>query len=145
MNFLNLGIGEVIFIIIIALIIFGPGNMVKTAREIGVFIRKVTKSPYWQEVWATRRELTELPKMIAKEAKLDETIRDLNKDTKGIQSSVAASISDFIKEVDSPLKEMDKQLKETPAVNLNPEKSAVVESPDVDPKPVEIPGEEKGN
>ena len=144
MNFLNLGIGEVIFIIIIALIIFGPGNMVKTAREIGVFIRKVTKSPYWQEVWATRRELTELPKMIAKEAKLDETIRDLNKDTKGMQSSVAASISDFIKEVDGPLKEVDKQLKETPAVNLNPEKSPVNESPAVDPKPVETPDEEKG-
>lgn len=118
MNFLNLGIGEVIFIILIALIIFGPGNMVKTAREIGVFIRKVTKSPYWQEVWATRRELTELPKLIAKEAQLDETLRDLNKETKGMKSSVTSSISDFIKEVDAPMKEMDKEFKDTPKVVL---------------------------
>ena len=120
MNFLNLGIGEVIFIILIALIIFGPGNMVKTAREIGALLRKVTKSPYWQEVWATKRELTELPKMIAKEAQLDETLRDLNKETKGMKSSVASSISDFIKEVDAPLKEVDKELKQTPSVDLTP-------------------------
>ena len=139
MNFLNLGIGEVIFIILIALIIFGPGNMVKTAREIGAFIRKVTKSPYWQEVWATRRELTELPKMIAKEAQLDETLRDLNKETKGMQSSMAASISDFIKEVDAPLKEVDKQLRETPAVNINPIATADKDSPKIDPKPLESP------
>lgn len=115
MNFLNLGIGEVIFIILIALIIFGPGNMVKTAREIGSLIRKVTKSPYWKEVWATRRELSELPKMIAKEAQLDETIHDLNKDTQGMKSSVAASISDFIKEVDAPFKEADKEKQDIPS------------------------------
>lgn len=120
MNFLNLGIGEVIFIIIIALIIFGPGNMVKTAREMGVFLRKVTKSPYWREVWATRRELTELPKIIAKEAQLDETLRELNKETKDMQSSVATSISDFIKEVEKPLKEVDKELKDSPKVDPTP-------------------------
>ena len=124
MNFLNLGIGEVIFIILIALIIFGPGNMVKTAREIGGLIRKVTKSPYWREVWATRRELTEIPKMIAKEAQLDETIRDLNKETQGMKSSVSASISDFIREVESPVKDADKEAKDTPTD---------------DPKPIETP------
>jgi Sec-independent protein translocase protein TatA len=112
MNFLNLGIGEILLILILALIIFGPGNMVKTAREIGAFIRKVSKSPYWQEVWATRNELSELPKMIAKEAQLDETIRDLNQHTKGIQSTLAASMTELIKEVEEPIKEADKELQE---------------------------------
>jgi len=118
MNFLNLGIGEILLIIIIALIIFGPDNMVKTAREIGTFIRKVTKSPYWQEVWATRRELAELPKMIAKEAQLEETIKDLNRETEGLKSSVAISMSELIKEVERPLKEMDKGLKNEPGVTV---------------------------
>ncbi|MDO9121381.1 MAG: twin-arginine translocase TatA/TatE family subunit, partial [Anaerolineaceae bacterium] len=86
MNFLNLGIGEILFILVIAVIIFGPGNMVKTARDLGAFVRKVAKSPYWQEVWATKRELTELPKLISKEARLDETLSELNKDTQGIKS-----------------------------------------------------------
>lgn len=118
MNFFNLGIGEIIFILIIAVIVFGPKNMVKTARDIGAFLRKVTKSPYWQEVWATRRDLTELPKMIAKEAQLDDTIRDLNKETNGMKSSIGASVSDFIKEVDTPLKEVDKDLKSEPITKV---------------------------
>jgi Sec-independent protein translocase protein TatA len=115
MNFFNLGIPEIIFIIIIALIIFGPGNMVKTAKEAGTFIRKVTKSPYWKEVWATRRELNELPKMLAKEAQLDETIKDLNKETKEITSSVASTVSEFIKEVDEPVKKSSASAKESAA------------------------------
>lgn len=100
MNFLNLGIGEVLLILIIALILFGPGNMVKTARDIGTFLRKVVKSPYWQEVWATKRELSELPRIISKEAHLDETLSELDKESKGIQSKLSTSVKDFIREVD---------------------------------------------
>ena len=103
MNFMNLGIGEILFIIVIALIIFGPGNMVKTAREAGAFLRKIAKSPYWQEIWATKRELSELPKMIAKEAQLDETIHELEKETKDMKSNLSSSVSEFMKEVNQPI------------------------------------------
>lgn len=118
MKIFNLGISEIILIVILALIIMGPGNMVKTARDIGAFIRKVTKSPYWQEVWATRRELNEIPKILAKEADLDATLKELNKETKELHSSVASSVSDLIKEVDEPLKEVDKELKAEPVVTV---------------------------
>jgi Sec-independent protein translocase protein TatA len=100
MNFLNLGIPEILFIIIIALIIFGPKNMVKSARDIGVFLRKVTKSPYWQEVWATKRDLDEFPKMLAKEARLNETIQELDRDSQKISGSVTTAVKDMIREVD---------------------------------------------
>lgn len=103
MNFLNLGIGEILFILVIALIIFGPNNLVKSARDMGAFLRKVAKSPYWQEVWATKRELTELPKLISKEAQLDETIKELNKETKEMKSTISSSVTDFLKEVNQPV------------------------------------------
>jgi Sec-independent protein translocase protein TatA len=96
----NIGVGEILFIIILAVIIFGPENMVKSAREMGVFLRKVTKSPYWQEVWATRRDLEEIPKMLAKEANLKETMRELELDTKGVSSQVSGAVTDLINEVD---------------------------------------------
>lgn len=118
MKIFNLGISEIILIVILALIVMGPGNMVKTAREIGTFIRKVTKSPYWQEIWATKRELTEIPKILAKEADLDATMKDLEKETKGMHSSVASTMSDFIKEVEEPLKEVDKELKQEPVISV---------------------------
>jgi sec-independent protein translocase protein TatB len=103
MDFMNLGIGEILFILIIAVIIFGPKNMVKTAREVGVFLRKVTKSPYWQEVWATKRELTELPRIIAKEAQLDQTFNELDQESKGLKGSLSSSVSEFIKEINQPV------------------------------------------
>ena len=118
MKFFNLGLAEIILILVLALIILGPGNMVKTARDVGAFIRRVTKSPYWQEVWATRRELNEIPRILAREANLDETIKDLNRETKMIHSSVTSSVSDCIKEVDEPLKELDKDLKNEPPISI---------------------------
>lgn len=102
MKFLNFGIGEILFILLLLVIIFGPKSLVKTAREAGTFLRKVTKSPYWQEVWATRRELEEIPKMIAKEARLDETMRELNLESRNISSSVTGAVSDLVKEVEHP-------------------------------------------
>ena len=129
MKFFNLGISEIIFIIIIALIIFGPGNMIKTAKEAGNFIRKVTKSPYWKEVWATKREIDELPKMLREEAHLDETIRDLNKESSKISSSLASSMSDLIKEVNQPLEipvpDETKNPESTPAQEAKPEDPSI--------------------
>ena len=103
MKFFNFGIGEILFILLLLVIIFGPKSLVKTAREAGAFFRKVTKSPYWQEVWATRRELEEIPKMIAKEAHLDETMRELNLESRNISSSVTGAVSDLVKEVERPI------------------------------------------
>ena len=100
MKVFNIGVGEILFIIILAVIIFGPENLVKSAREMGVFLRKVTKSPYWQEVWATRRDLEEIPRMLAKEANLKETLRELELDTKGVSSQVSGAVTDLINEVD---------------------------------------------
>jgi sec-independent protein translocase protein TatB len=100
MKIFNFGIGEILFILLLVLVTFGPKSLVKTAREAGAFLRKLTKSPYWQEVWATRRELEEIPKMIAKEAQLNETVRELNRDTRSIASSVSGAVSDLIREVE---------------------------------------------
>jgi Sec-independent protein translocase protein TatA len=100
MKIFNLGFGEILFIILLAVIIFGPKGLVKTAREAGAFLRKVTKSPYWKEVWATKRDIEEIPKILAKEARLDDTIREINLDTRKISSSVTGAVSDLIREVD---------------------------------------------
>lgn len=118
MKFFNLGLAEIILIVVLALIILGPGNMVKTAREVGAFIRRITKSPYWQEVWATRRELNEIPKILAKEANLDETIKDLNRETSELHSSVTSSMAELIKEVEGPIKEVEADLKQEPPITL---------------------------
>ena len=111
MKFFNLGLAEIIFIAILAFIVLGPGNMVKTARDLGKLVRKITHSPYWQEVWASRRELNEFPKILAREAQIDETLRDLDLETRGVQSSLRSSISDLVREVEDPIAKTEQELK----------------------------------
>ncbi len=125
MKFFNLGLPEIIFIVVLALILLGPGNMVKSAREVGAFIRRITKSPYWQEVWATRREINEIPRMLAREANLDETIRDLDRQSRGVQSSLTRSVADLIKEVEEPRKDNQADInRESPDLHEAPEPPA---------------------
>lgn len=125
MKFFNLGLPEIIFIVVLALILLGPGNMVKSAREVGAFIRRITRSPYWQEVWATRREINEIPRMLAREANLDETIRDLDRQSRGVQSSLTSSVAELIKEVEEPRKENRADInRESPDLHEAPEPPA---------------------
>jgi Sec-independent protein translocase protein TatA len=125
MKFFNLGLPEIIFIVVLALILLGPGNMVKSAREVGAFIRRITRSPYWQEVWATRREINEIPRMLAREANLDETIRDLDRQSRGVQSSLTSSVADLIKEVEEPKKDNRADMnRESPDLHKAPEPPA---------------------
>ncbi len=100
MNFLNFGFSEILLIIVIAIIIFGPTQMVKTAKDAGAFLRKVAKSPYWKEVWATKKDIEEIPKMLAKEAELNETLRELDKDSHSMNQEFSNSIREFIVEND---------------------------------------------
>ncbi len=137
MKIFNLGVPEIALIVILALIILGPDNMVKSARDIGAFIRKVTKSPYWKEVWATRRELSEIPKILSREADLDATIKDLNRETKDLQSAVSSSMSDLIREVEAPLKQAEKELKDLDK-ELKAEPVISVEIPAPPPETSEI-------
>lgn len=142
MKIFNLGVPEIALIVVLALIILGPNNMVKSARDIGAFIRKVTKSPYWKEVWATRRELNEIPKILSREADLDATIKDLNRETKDLQSAVSSSMSDLIKEVEKPLKQVEKELKDVDK-ELKAEPVISVEIPVPPPETSEIKNDQK--
>jgi Sec-independent protein translocase protein TatA len=126
MKIFNFGIGEILFILLLVVIIFGPKSMVKTAREAGAFFRKITQSPYWKEVWATRRELEEIPRMIAKEAQIDETLREMNRETRNLSSSVTGAVSDLIREVEQPVQDP-----QTGAVSWE----GKPEDPPVPPKP----------
>jgi len=101
MNIFNLGLPELILIFILAVIVFGPRNMVKTARDMGRWIRNVTRSPFWRDVWATRRQLDELPKVLAREAQIDETLQELNREATRASLSVTESLRDAVRELQS--------------------------------------------
>lgn len=72
MEILGIGPLELFFILIIALIVLGPNDMVKTGRMLGRWLRKVVTSPGWQTVQQTSRDLRYLPNKLMREAGLEE-------------------------------------------------------------------------
>ena len=72
MEILGIGPLELIFILIIALIVLGPKDMVKAGRTIGRLLRTIVTSPNWRAIQQTSREFRMLPNRLMREAGLEE-------------------------------------------------------------------------
>jgi len=79
MEILGIGPLELFFILIIALIVLGPKDMVKTGRTIGRFLRSLATSPTWRAVSRTSTELRNLPNKLIRDAGLEDELRDIGK------------------------------------------------------------------
>ncbi|MFM8369056.1 MAG: twin-arginine translocase TatA/TatE family subunit, partial [Chloroflexota bacterium] len=87
MEILGIGMPELIFVVIIALLILGPKDMQKAGKTIGKFLRDIITSDGWKIFQQTSRDLRNLPNRLIREAN-----EDLNQVNKEIRN--AASIPD---------------------------------------------------
>lgn len=71
MEFLNLGWMEIILILILAFIFLGPDKMVSTGRQIGSWLRKLSRDKLFREVVETTDEIRRYPRKIFDESGLD--------------------------------------------------------------------------
>ena len=99
-GFFGIGIPEILLILVLALIILGPQDMVSTARKLGRWVYRAYHSPLWRQIMSTSAELRELPTKFVREAGLEDTIDDLKKtssdvkaELKGVSSDVTAELS----------------------------------------------------
>jgi len=72
MEFLGVGPLELFFILVIALIVLGPDDMVKAGRTLGRLMRRLVTSPTWQTVQQTSKSIRYLPNRLMREAGFDE-------------------------------------------------------------------------
>lgn len=98
MEILGIGPLELLFILLIALIVLGPGDMVKAGRTLGRFLRKIVSSPEWRTVQKASRELRYLPNRLMREA----NVEDLSKDLADI-NKIGSQLKSDIKKVDADL------------------------------------------
>ena len=68
MEILGIGMSELVFIVIIALIVLGPKDMQKAGRTIGKFLRDIVTSDGWKMFQQTSRELRTLPNRLMRDA-----------------------------------------------------------------------------
>lgn len=82
MRFLNIGLPELIFLGLLALIILGPDRIVHNAKVLGAWLRHATKTPLWKEFVTTSQEIRDLPRKVMQDSGLDDTLQDLNQTSK---------------------------------------------------------------
>jgi len=98
MEFLGIGPLELVFIILLAIIIFGPKDIVNTGQTIGKSLNKLVRSDTWKTINKTSRELKNLPARLMRETGLD----GLEKSTNEEMAKVDTAIQQFIGPVLSP-------------------------------------------
>lgn len=62
---------EIVLILILAFVILGPEKMISTGRQLGGWIRKLSRDKLFREVVETTDEIRRYPRKIFEESRLD--------------------------------------------------------------------------
>ena len=102
MDILGIGPLELVFILIIALIVLGPKDMVKAGGTIGKVLRQIVTSPTWHAVTKTSNELRNLPTKLIRDAGLEEDLKQISDVTKSaIPPSLNQDLSKWQADINS--------------------------------------------
>jgi sec-independent protein translocase protein TatB len=105
MQIFNIGPVELILILLIMFILLGPEGMIKTARQIGKWVRELVRSPIWKDIMGYSREIRELPTKIVRETGLDEDLEEIRRTTQDVNKELQQTVSEANREVQQTLKE----------------------------------------
>ncbi len=94
MEIFNIGPLEFIIIVVLMFIILGPKDMIKTMQSIGRWVRSMTHSQMWREVWGISQEIRELPKKMMDETGLEEAMAEVQKTTREVTDELNAQIKE---------------------------------------------------
>jgi len=96
MEILNIGPLELLVILVLAVLMFGPDDLVNFAHKTGRWIYNLRKSELWQEIVGTTKEIQELPQKIIKDAELEETMKEINALNRSMINSERSKNDDFV-------------------------------------------------
>lgn len=91
MEILGIGIPELTFLVIIALIILGPKDMAATGKTLGRILRKFILSPEWTAMRKTGQEIQKLPNKLMRDAMLE----DLTSEIQGTARQTIAPLQEI--------------------------------------------------
>ena len=79
MQIFNLSLLEIVFIVLLAFIVLGPQKAVEEAGNLGRWIRKIIKSPFWRDLVSTSKDIKDIPKKIMDDAEIQKTLEDIDR------------------------------------------------------------------
>jgi hypothetical protein len=99
MELFGVGPLEFLLVLVLALVILGPQDMVGTARKIGQWIYRVVRSPTWRAIISTTQDLRELPQKIVREAGLEEAMNEVKDTANQVKTELNATTSEISSEM----------------------------------------------
>ena len=91
MEVLGVGPLEVLLIVLLAIVLFGPKDIARTARTAGRTLNRLYHSEGWRTLLRTSETLRTLPNRLAREAELEE-LDDLRRTIAETERSVAEGV-----------------------------------------------------
>jgi Sec-independent protein translocase protein TatA len=79
MEFLGIGLPELGLILVVALLVLGPKDMVSTSRRIARTIRALSQSEFWRTTREAWKMAKDIPTELLRESGLDEARSELDK------------------------------------------------------------------
>ena len=125
MEFLGIGPMELVFIILLVIIIFGPKDIVNTSKSIGKSLNKFVRSDTWKTINQTSRELKNLPTRLMRETGLDELEKSAREEITRADTAIQQSLGSISIPDRAPV------VVPTPADPLTPDPA--IETPKKDP------------
>ena len=110
MQIFGVGPLELLMILILALVIMGPQDMVGTARRLGQWVYSVVRSPTWRAIMETSADLRELPTKLVREAGLDEAIKEVKDTADQVQAEMAATTREINAEMQSVSSDVSREM-----------------------------------
>jgi len=113
MQIFNIGALELVFILLLAFIILGPKKAVKTAGDVGRWVRDLASSQFWKDLMSTSREIQALPKRLMDDAEIQQTIKELDRAT----GEMSTSLNQVRDDADNELDEINREIGQDRHIN----------------------------
>lgn len=111
MQIFGVGPLELLLVLLLALIILGPEDMVGTSRKIGQWIYRIVRSPTWRAIISTTQDLRELPQKIVREAGIEEAMNEVKDTIKDAKTQVSAATSEVSSEMQAATREVNSEMR----------------------------------
>lgn len=96
MDFFGIGFGEILLVLIIALIVFGPGKLPEAARTLGKYARVL------------RKMSSEFTDAVKKEMDLDDDVKGIGSDLRAVRKDL--DIRENVRKIGDDLKSVDSKI-----------------------------------
>ena len=120
MQIFNVGVLEILFILILAFVVLGPRKTIKTARDVGVWVRNLAKSPIWRDIVSASSEIRDLPRKLMDDAEVQKMVEELDLSAQEVKGILSQAERETTKELTKLEGEIDQELQHDLQENDHP-------------------------